>query len=141
MFIKKTVDFKKSDYCTWLAELGILYCNFFIFSQIIFAMKIVPEQLKAILLSLTPQATHSIGTGHCNEINSTRKFPYFFENICEKLLQKEYAFLGGGGGFVLILFLKHSALLHLPPLRFHCADGCWDRTQDRCILCIGSQTL
>jgi hypothetical protein len=29
------------------------------------------------------------------------------------------------------------------PLRFHCADGCWewDRTQDRCNWCIGSQTL
>jgi hypothetical protein len=39
------------------------------------------------------------------------------------------------------LFLHYSALLHLPPLRFHCADGCWDRTQDRCNLCIGSQTL
>jgi len=28
----------------------------------------------------------------------------------------------------------YSALLHLPPLRFHCADGWWDRTQDRCNL-------
>jgi hypothetical protein len=26
----------------------------------------------------------------------------------------------------------YSALLHLPPLRFHCADEYWDRTQDRC---------
>ncbi len=26
-------------------------------------------------------------------------------------------------------------------LRFHCADGCWDRTQDRGNWCIGSQTL
>ncbi len=31
-------------------------------------------------------------------------------------------------------FIRYSALLHLPPLRFHCADGCWDRTQDRCNL-------
>jgi hypothetical protein len=29
-------------------------------------------------------------------------------------------------------FVLYSALLHLPPLRFHCSDGCWDRTQDRC---------
>jgi hypothetical protein len=28
--------------------------------------------------------------------------------------------------------VQYSALLHLPPLRFHCADGCWDRSQDRC---------
>jgi len=28
------------------------------------------------------------------------------------------------GGFFFILY---SALLHLPPLKFHCADGCWDR--------------
>ena len=38
-------------------------------------------------------------------------------------------------------FLLYSALLNLPPLKFHCADGCWDRTQDRCNSCIGSQTL
>jgi hypothetical protein len=35
------------------------------------------------------------------------------------------------GGF--FLFVLYSALLHLPPLRFHCADGCWD-----CNWCIGS---
>jgi hypothetical protein len=28
-----------------------------------------------------------------------------------------------------IFFVLYSILLHLPPLRFHCADGCWDRTQ------------
>ncbi len=45
------------------------------------------------------------------------------------------------GGIFFFLFIQYSALLHLPPLRFHCADGCWDRTQDRCNSCIGSQTL
>ncbi len=35
-----------------------------------------------------------------------------------------------------IFFVLYSAQLHLPPLRFHCADGCWDRTQDRCNWCI-----
>jgi hypothetical protein len=38
-------------------------------------------------------------------------------------------------------FVLYSTLLHLAPLRFHCADGCWDRTQDRCNWCIGSQML
>ncbi len=38
-------------------------------------------------------------------------------------------------------FVLYSTLLHLPPLRFHCADGCWDRIQDRCNWCIGSQTF
>jgi hypothetical protein len=46
-----------------------------------------------------------------------------------------------GDFFVFFLFILYSALLHLPPLRLHCADGCWDRTQDRCKWCIGSQTL
>jgi hypothetical protein len=41
----------------------------------------------------------------------------------------------------ILFFVLYSTLLHLPPLRFHCADRCWDRTQDRCNLCIGSQTL
>ncbi len=40
------------------------------------------------------------------------------------------------GEFFLIIFffvpVLYSTLIHLPPLRFHCADGCWDRTQDRC---------
>jgi hypothetical protein len=34
-----------------------------------------------------------------------------------------------------------STLMHLPPLRFHCVGGCWDRTQDCCDIGIGSQTL
>jgi hypothetical protein len=43
----------------------------------------------------------------------------------------------------LFFFRTNSTLLHLPPCRFHCADGCWYRyrTQDRCNWCIGSQTL
>ncbi len=40
-----------------------------------------------------------------------------------------------------IFFVLFSTLLHLPPLTFLCANGCWDRTQDRCNWCIGSQTL
>ncbi len=34
--------------------------------------------------------------------------------------------------FYLFFSELYTALLHRPPLRFHCADGCWDRTQDRC---------
>jgi hypothetical protein len=45
------------------------------------------------------------------------------------------------GGFFLFCSVQYSALLYLPPLRFHCADGCWDRIQDLCNWCIGSQTL
>ncbi len=54
--------------------------------------------------------------------------------IMEKLFFFKYFF---GGIFSLNFFVQYSALLHLPPLRFHCAD----RTQDRCNWCIGSQTL
>ncbi len=31
-------------------------------------------------------------------------------------------------GFLFLLFVLYSTLLHLPPLRFHCVGGCWDRT-------------
>jgi hypothetical protein len=31
-----------------------------------------------------------------------------------------------------IFFVLYSTLLYLPTLRFLCADGCWDRTHDRC---------
>jgi hypothetical protein len=40
-----------------------------------------------------------------------------------------------------ILYVRYSTLLHLPPLRFHCVGGCWDRTQDSCDYDIGCQTL
>jgi hypothetical protein len=56
---------------------------------------------------------------------------FFFFNI----------FLGDFWGIFSLFSVQYSALLHLPPLRFHCADGCWDRTQDRCNWCIGGQTL
>jgi hypothetical protein len=35
--------------------------------------------------------------------------------------------------------IPQSTLLHLPPLRFHCAGGCCDRAQDCCDFGIGSQ--
>jgi hypothetical protein len=40
-----------------------------------------------------------------------------------------------------MFYVLYSTLLHLPPLRFHCVGGCWDRTQDCCDFGIGSQTL
>jgi hypothetical protein len=47
-------------------------------------------------------------------------------------------FKGGVFGF---FYLRYSTLLHLPPLRFNCVGGCWDRTQDNCDYDIGCQTL
>jgi hypothetical protein len=37
------------------------------------------------------------------------------------------------GDFVVILifYVFYSTLLHLPPLRFHCVEGCWDRNRPR----------
>ncbi len=31
-----------------------------------------------------------------------------------------------------VMYILSPTLLHLPPLRFHCAGGCWDWTQDCC---------
>jgi hypothetical protein len=46
-----------------------------------------------------------------------------------------------GDFFCLFFFyVLFSTLLHLPPLRFHCVEGCWDRTYC-CDFGIGSQTL
>ncbi len=41
----------------------------------------------------------------------------------------------------IFFYVLYSTLLHLPPLRFHCVRGCWNRTQDCCDSGIGSQTL
>jgi hypothetical protein len=48
--------------------------------------------------------------------------------VCENMYKNKYFFFGGGGIFSLCFFILYSALLHRPPLRFHCADGCWERT-------------
>ncbi len=31
-----------------------------------------------------------------------------------------------------VFYVLYSTLFHLPPLRFHCVGGCWDRTQASC---------
>jgi hypothetical protein len=68
-----------------------------------------------------------------------RAFPCCYNTFFSLLATLKKIFFWGI--FFFFLFVLYSALLHLLPLRFHCADGCWDRTQDRCNLCIGSQTL
>jgi hypothetical protein len=40
-------------------------------------------------------------------------------------------------GIFMDFFFLCTTLLHLPPLRFHCVQGCWDRTQDSCDYDIG----
>jgi hypothetical protein len=32
--------------------------------------------------------------------------------------------------WIFSFYVRNSTLLLLPPLRFHCVGGCWDRTQD-----------
>ncbi len=34
-------------------------------------------------------------------------------------------------GFSLYTYVFYSTLLYLPPLKFHCVVGCWDRIQDQ----------
>ncbi len=46
-----------------------------------------------------------------------------------------------GGDFLFVFYVLYSTLLYLPTLKFHCVDGCWDRTQHCCDSGIGSQTL
>jgi hypothetical protein len=36
-------------------------------------------------------------------------------------------------------YVLYSTLLYLPPLRFHCVGGWWDRTQDSCDFGFGCQ--
>jgi hypothetical protein len=54
--------------------------------------------------------------------------------------EKETIFLKGEF-FGFYCKVRYSTLLHLPPLRFHCVGGCWDRTEDSCDFGIDSQTL
>jgi hypothetical protein len=70
---------------------------------------------------------------------------FFFNSINKGQKPKDVQiFLGVKRGIFLDFFffnVQYSTLLHLPPLRFHCVGGCWDRTQDSCDYGIGCQTL
>jgi hypothetical protein len=78
----------------------------------------------------------------------TNLFLYKNFNSCQKkCLFQVFCALGYGrqleGGFFLFFtfYVLYPTMLHLPPLRFHCVGGCWDRkTQDCCAFGIGSQT-
>ncbi len=63
---------------------------------------------------------------------------HFFSTFLDHLKMKERRIVLTS---VHYLFNNIFEGLLLPPLKFHCAVGCWDRTQDRCNWCIGSQTL
>ncbi len=41
---------------------------------------------------------------------------------------------------IVSFYVHYSTLLHLPPLKFHCVGGCWDRTQDCCDIGIDALT-
>jgi hypothetical protein len=58
-------------------------------------------------------------------------FSFFFpftllSNITKLKTVKFNIFFFWGGGIFFFLLVHYSVLLHLPPLRFHCADGCWE---------------
>ena len=42
--------------------------------------------------------------------------------------------------YIFIYVIQHCFIC-LPPLRFYCVGGCWDRTQDCCDFGIDSQML
>jgi hypothetical protein len=69
----------------------------------------------------------------------------FLENLETKLLKRPkrgYIHIYSPIIFWLVfLNVRYSTLLYLPPLRFHCVGGCWDRTQDCYDFCVDSQTL
>ncbi len=65
------------------------------------------------------------------------------EKLSQKLCGLRLKTIKGDFLGIFDFYVLYSTLLHLMPLVFHCADGCWDRsrTQDRCNWCIDSQTL
>jgi hypothetical protein len=49
---------------------------------------------------------------------------------CVRLTQMKKTRVKQGDFFDFFMYVHYSTLLHLPPLRFPCDGGCWDRTQD-----------
>ncbi len=71
---------------------------------------------------------------------------FFFLTSCDRGLSPPpltlcVAKTGRNNFRIFFMSVLYSTLLHLPPLRFHCVVGSWDRTQDSCDFGIGCQTL
>ncbi len=87
------------------------------------------KQRKSVHLILFKNLSSVI---ECNILS--QQIPYLLSK--GNLYRTFYLFIFIFWGDFFYFFVLYSTLLHLPPLRFHCADGCWDRTQDRCNWCI-----
>jgi hypothetical protein len=79
-------------------------------------------------LALDAYATHK---GAClqQQLHGKQAWQHlgFFSKKLKTVQQKCSAFfLSIFLGDFLFFFIQYSALLHLPPLRFRCADGFWD---------------
>jgi hypothetical protein len=57
-------------------------------------------------------------------------FCHFISKLSTKKL-KPFVTKGVENSFI-YFSVRYSTLLNLPPLRFHCVGGCWNRTQDSC---------
>ncbi len=71
----------------------------------------------------------------CNREENPDGFMCLSKEIEESAPWKRFS-----GEFFYIFSILYSTLLHLPPLRFNCVGGSWDRTQDSCDFGIGFQT-
>jgi hypothetical protein len=68
-------------------------------------------------------------TGAAVASSSSSSFIWsLFIPVCRTSRKRYLQFLNRG--IFLIFSYRYSTLLHLPPLRFCCVRGCWDRTQD-----------
>jgi hypothetical protein len=105
----------------------------------ILEQQIVEENLLSLVWILLPTYVEQLFSIHSNSLFWNHRFAYctfYLESRwmpmqeIQKCLQRSYKFFFKGGIFVFFL-VHYSTLFHLPPLRFHCVGGCWDRIEPR----------
>jgi hypothetical protein len=89
---------------------------------------------------LIPRHSEVYGRDHSEARNGRKWHEKKYKKSCSSLQQTE-CFQRGNFLWISLFIVRYSPLPHLPPLRFYCVEGYWDRTQDSCDYCIDCQTL
>ena len=105
------------ELCLYWRSLGVLPGRLLLRCRQVGSSLVFPDQLATQMTSVF----HSLGTNSTTGSFQTRSRTLL--EVGADLKKNQIFFLGGGDFFSYYTIFSTASL---PPLRFHCADGCWD---------------
>jgi hypothetical protein len=105
--------------------------------QFLYEQRIFSVENKALKPRPTANATVTTGLGSIRASSDTfisegRQMKQCHKNPPPPLKNSPLSMITERILWIFFMHVLYSTRLHLPPLRFHCVGGLWDRTQDSC---------